>query len=137
MITFKAVTPKGTIVNEEVKSIYGTSVLGDFTLLPKHMPVVYQMVPCRIALTKEDGTKENFAMSTGFLYFDEDKATLLTDAFEPEDQIDVARAQAALQRAEDKLAHPTEEIDIPRAKRARTRAMVRLKVANLKNRKKS
>ena len=42
------------------------------------------------------------------------------------ENIDVARAQAAKKRAEDRLAHRTEEIDVDRARLALMRALIRL-----------
>jgi F-type H+-transporting ATPase subunit epsilon len=48
------------------------------------------------------------------------------------EEIDVARAQAAKERAEKRLAERTPEIDIDRARLALLRALNRLKVAGYK-----
>jgi F-type H+-transporting ATPase subunit epsilon len=57
------------------------------------------------------------------------KVILLADAVERPEEIDVARAQAAKERAEKRLVERTPDIDIDRARLALLRALNRLKVA--------
>jgi F-type H+-transporting ATPase subunit epsilon len=71
-------------------------------------------------------------MSGGFLMTDGKKVILLADAVERPEEIDVARAQAAKERAETRIAERTPDVDIDRARLALLRALNRLKVAGYK-----
>jgi F-type H+-transporting ATPase subunit epsilon len=72
-----------------------------------------------------------FSTSGGFLMTDGKKVILLADAVERPEEIDVARAQAAKERAEKRLTERTPDIDVDRAKAALLRALNRLKAAEL------
>jgi len=70
------------------------------------------------------------AVSGGFFEFGPDgRATLLADTAELPEEIDVARARAAYERAKERLRRPTPETDVRRAELALQRALARLHVA--------
>lgn len=129
MIWFKIVTPHGRYLEENVKKIHATSVAGQFTLLPNHMPVVMAMVPCKLTVEEEDGTMQDFAISGGFLHFDDNKAALLTDAIEGKAEIDIPRAQAAYRRARARMQKIDDEDQMKRTSLALARAINRLHVS--------
>ena len=58
-----------------------------------------------------------------------DRITILADAAERADEIDIARAEAAKKRAEEKLTNRTAETDAANAEAALRRSIARLKVA--------
>ena len=58
-----------------------------------------------------------------------DRVTILAQLAERADEIDVARAEAAKRRAEERLAKPTPDIDFERARIALMKSLVRLQVA--------
>jgi F-type H+-transporting ATPase subunit epsilon len=61
----------------------------------------------------------------------DDKVTILAEVAEPGEAIDRARAEAARDRAEDRLRRTQElDIDFERARAALTRSMIRLQVAS-------
>lgn len=130
MIELKVVTPKGHYLDETVKSIHAKSVMGEFTLLPNHMPIVMSLVPCRLTLTMANDSKEEYAISGGILHFDENKADLLTDAFEGKAEIDIPRAQAAYQRARARIDKHDDLTNMRRAELAMQRAINRLSITN-------
>ena len=70
-------------------------------------------------------------VSWGFAEVLPDRVTILVQASERPEEIDVERARRAKQRAEERLSKPAEaELDRERAQAALERAMARLEVAN-------
>lgn len=128
MIDLKIVTPHGRYLEEPVASIHAKSVMGEFTLLPNHMPIVMSLVPCKLTLAGEKGEKEEFAIAGGILHFDSNKASLLTDAIEGRKEIDIPRAQAAYKRARARLDSKDGNTDLRKAELALQRAINRLSV---------
>lgn len=128
MIELKVVTPRGRYLEEEVQSIHAKSVQGEFTLLPNHMPVVMALVPCRLHLVARDGEVQDYAISGGILHFDENRASLLTDAIEGRAEIDIPRAQAAYRRARKRLEKQTDQAEMRKAELALQRAINRLHI---------
>lgn len=129
MIDFKVVTPAGRYLDEEVASIHAKSVEGEFTLLPNHMPVIVSLVPCQLHLVSKDGQGKDYAISGGVLHFDNNKATLLTDAIEGRAEIDIPRAKAALARARKRLEKQSDLDEMRRSELALQRAINRLHVS--------
>jgi F-type H+-transporting ATPase subunit epsilon len=77
------------------------------------------------------GTEEySLAVSGGFLEVTPDHITILADAAERADEIDIARAEAAKKRAEESLVGRTAaEVDTANAEASLRRALARIKVA--------
>jgi F-type H+-transporting ATPase subunit epsilon len=74
------------------------------------------------------------AISGGFLEVRPDRIIILADAAERAEEIDIARAEAAKQRAQQRLTHPTPEVDLAQAEAALRRSLARLKVAEKRRR---
>lgn len=126
MIDLTIITPNGRYLSEPVQSIHARSVMGEFTILPHHMPIVMTLVPCRLTLVRENGEKEDFAISGGILHYDDTTAHLLTDAIEGRAEIDIPRAQAAYRRARKRLEKTDDTAAMHRAELAMQRAINRL-----------
>lgn len=67
------------------------------------------------------------AVFGGFLEIKDNQVNIVVPLAELADTIDIARAQSAKKRAEDRLASKSKEIDVDRAKLALQRALTRLK----------
>ncbi|MDE5757153.1 MAG: ATP synthase F1 subunit epsilon [Allobaculum sp.] len=130
MINLKIVTPNGRYLEQLVKSIHARSVMGEFTLLPNHMPIVMSLVPCRLRVINEKGETEDFAISGGVLHYDEAHAAILTDAIEGKAEIDTPRAQKAYIRARKRLEKHDDLTELRRNELALQRAINRLSVTN-------
>jgi len=125
----EVVTPERVVYSGEVKMVIARGVVGDLGILPNHMPLVtpLKIAPVRV---KTEGDKETqIAVSGGFMEVRGDKVTVLAEAAELPDQIDVERAKAALARAEQRLNERHPDLDIQRAELALQRARVRLQVS--------
>ena len=79
-----------------------------------------------------DNETEYVAVSGGFFEVRPDVVTILAQSAEIAETIDLARAQAAKARAEQRLAERKEAIDAQRAELALKRAMNRINVAEMK-----
>jgi len=127
--TLDIVTLKKVAFSEEIKSVSAPGTEGYFSILVNHTPFVSSLQAGVIRVTQPNGDTFAFSMSGGFLMTDGKKVILLADAVERPEEIDIARAQAAKERAEKRLTEKTSDIDIDRARLALLRALNRLKVA--------
>lgn len=127
----KIITHEKVVFDEEVDEIYTKGVDGEFGILKDHVPV---MAALDIGVTKVKKGDESKSYTTmgGVLQFKDNECIILTTTAECGDDIDVARAEAALRRAKERLAEHDASIDAKRAEAAVARAMARLK-ATLNN----
>lgn len=127
--TLDVVTLKRVVLSEPIESVVAPGSVGYFGILRGHTPFVTSLQTGITRITKPNGEKIILATSGGFLMTDGKKVILLADSAERPEEIDVARAQRARERAEKRLAERTPDIDLDRAKAALLRAINRLKVA--------
>lgn len=122
----KIITHEKVVFDENVDEIYTKTTDGEMGILKNHVPV---MAALDIGVTKaiKDNQLILFTTMGGVLQFKEDEALILTTTAERGDEIDVARAKDALNRAKARLADSEAEIDAKRAEAAVARAMARLK----------
>lgn len=127
----KIITHEKVVFDEDVDEIYTRGVDGEFGILKNHIPV---MAALDIGVTKIKKGEESKSYTTmgGVLQFKDNECIILTTTAECGDDIDVARAEAALRRAKERLADKDASIDSKRAEAAVARAMARLK-ATLNN----
>lgn len=122
----KIITHEKVVFDDNVDEIYTKTTDGEMGILKNHVPV---MAALDIGVTKaiKDNQPILFTTMGGVLQFKEDEALILTTTAERGDEIDVARAKEALNRAKARLADSEAEIDAKRAEAAVARAMARLK----------
>ncbi len=102
-------------------------------ILPGHTPLISTVAICKMTV-KIGSHKENYAVGGGVINVEKDKVTLILDSIESADEIDVARAQEAKKRAEERLSEATKNdaIDVNRAKLSLLRAINRINVGTNK-----
>ncbi len=124
-IKLDVVTAEKVIFSDDVDLVVAPGVEGQLGILPQHTPLMTMLQPGELRLKK--GGEESFLVITGgFLEVRPDRIIVLADAAERAEEIDIARAEEAKCRAEERLKeHPT-ELDVARAEAALRRAMVRL-----------
>lgn len=128
MIALRIVTPKGNYDNLEVKSIHIKSVEGEMTILSNHIPIFASIVPCKMILVSSKDETLDYAISGGFLHFENNEGLLLTDAIEGKGEIDYERAKKAYERARRRIEKKDSNTDMRRAELALQRAIIRMKV---------
>jgi F-type H+-transporting ATPase subunit epsilon len=102
---------------------------GYLGVMAGHAPLLARLLPGQVTVKLASGAEEVFAVSGGFVEAGPEHVTLLADTAERPEDIDVARAEAALERARQRLEHPAEGVDIDRARMALLRAEARLTTA--------
>ncbi|MFC4183768.1 F0F1 ATP synthase subunit epsilon [Saccharococcus thermophilus] len=130
-IKVSVVTPDGPVYEADVEMVSTKAKSGELGILPGHIPLVAPLEISAVRLKKE-GKTEYIAVSGGFLEVRPDKVTVLAQAAEKAEDIDVARAKAAKERAERRLQSKDDDIDFKRAELALKRAINRLNVAEMK-----
>jgi F-type H+-transporting ATPase subunit epsilon len=123
------VTPYSKVLDMEVDEVTATGKLGEFGVLPGHAPFLTSLKIGELAY-KNNGITEHMALNWGYFEIQDDKIIVLVETAEASDQIDVARAKAALGRAEEalkKLSPEDKQHKIYEA--AVERAVIRMQVA--------
>lgn len=123
-------TPTGKYLSSDVDFIKVTSSVAVLGILPNHAPIVTTLEICKLTLKK--GNEEfNYAIGGGVLNIKKDRsAVMLLNSIERSDEIDFNRANEAKTRAEDRLKNQQEDIDVARAKAALSRALNRLSLGD-------
>jgi len=133
-IKLEIVTAERQIFSDDVNVLVADGVEGQLGILPHHAPLMTMLKPGEL-LIRKDRDETYMAVTGGFLEVRPDKVIVLADACERAEEIDIARAEAAKQRAEEMLKAHRPEIDTARAEAALRRSLIRLKVAERKRRK--
>jgi F-type H+-transporting ATPase subunit epsilon len=132
-IFLEVVTPEKIVVSEDTQIVAAPGSLGEFGVLAGHTPFLTTLKTGSIRFTDADGQEHYVFVSGGFTEALPDKVTVLAESAERKRDIDLERAKAALQRAEQRLAadRSQQDIDFARAKAAMERAMVRIRLAGM------
>ncbi len=103
---------------------------GQLGVLPRHARIVTLLEPGEV-LTRKAGEETSLAISGGFAQIGPDSVTILSDAAEYAEDIDMDRAEEARRRAQERLADPrtTPDLELARAESALLRSMARIRVA--------
>ena len=130
MATFKLeiVTPEKMIFSGEVSSVLAWGVEGQLGILPHHAPLMTMLQPGDLVI-KKDGEEDTLTLSGGFLEVRPDKVVVLADACERAEEIDIARAEAAKQRAQEALKEAKSAVDAAAAEASLRRSLARLRAA--------
>lgn len=101
---------------------------GEIGVLAGHIPLTAILEPGVLRIHQEDGTKEA-ALHDGFVEIQKTKVTVLAESCEWPDEIDVARAREAKERAEKRIKSGREDVDMLRAELALKKALTRIDIA--------
>jgi F-type H+-transporting ATPase subunit epsilon len=124
------VTPERQLLRETVVEVTIPGLDGQLGILPGHAPLISELgigeLAYRTATSRQPTT---LAIVQGFAEVLPDRVTVLAETAERAEEIDLARAEAALVRAEERMASHDPEIDWDRAAIALQRAVIRIHVA--------
>jgi len=116
------------VLSEDVEEVLANTLAGQIGVLPHHAPLLTLLAPGELRLRR--GTEEiMLAVGGGFLEVDNNQVVVLADSAERSEEIDIARAEEARQRAAARLSARTPEVDMQRAQAALARSLARLRVA--------
>ena len=98
-IKFKIVTPERTVFEDEIDQVTLPTREGEITVLPEHIPLIAVLVPGELVI-KQNGKEVAMAVSGGMVEVRKNELTILADTAERAEEIDLARAEEARQKAE-------------------------------------
>ena len=127
-IQLNIVSAERSLVDERVDEVEIPAADGYFGVLPGHTPLLALLGLGE--LWYRQGSEKHFLLiAFGFAEVLPDRVTILAQVAEKPDEIDVARAEAAKKRAEERLAQPVADMDFERARIAMLRSLIRLQVS--------
>lgn len=127
-VHLEIVTPDKLFFNEEVDMVIAKGIEGDLAILKGRAPITTPLKIGKVRIFQE-GKERMAAVVDGYLTALNDKVTIVTDAAEWPEEIDVDRAMEAKKRAEARLNSKDSDIDVLRAEAALRRAINRLEVS--------
>jgi F-type H+-transporting ATPase subunit epsilon len=127
-LALEIVTPERPLVRETVAEVALPGTEGELGILPGHTPLLTTL-KVGVLWYRQGETKHYVAVSQGFAEVLPDRVTVLAQGAERAEDIDVARAEAAKQRAELRLTKPGPDTDLELARDALAKATVRLQAA--------
>lgn len=124
------VTPERKFFSGQVEMVILKTPEGEMGILQGHVPMVVAVAigPLKI---KKDGEWLEAVLTEGFMEVKQDKTVILTDTAEWPNEIDVNRAKAAKERAEERLQRQISQLEYYRSQAALARALARLKVTKV------
>ena len=136
-IKLEIVSPDKVVYTADISMLIVRYTGGELGILPNHAPLVTGLVPhaMRVRLGA-DRDEQLIAVAGGFMEVTPQKITVLATAAELPIDIDINRAQQAMERAKKRIAEfhngsatITEDIQVKRAEFALQRAVARLRAA--------
>lgn len=129
-IRCEIVSQDRTVFQGDVDIVVLPGVAGEMGILPHHAPVL-AILKYGVIKVRQNGKEQLFAVAGGMAEVQPDVVTILADAAENVEDIDITRAQAAKKRAEDALANlkPEDHDAYLRMEAALRRSNLRLEVA--------
>ena len=119
------ITPDRVFYTGDATMIEFNTVNGEIGVYKHHIPLTTVLAPGIVTITNGD-EKKTAAVHAGFAEILGEKVTLLAEVAEWPDEIDLARAEAAKERAEERLSNKSANLDVARAELALRRALVRI-----------
>ena len=135
-IRLDIVTAERVVFSDEVDVVVAPGVEGQLGILPHHAPLM-TILEAGELLARKSGEEFSLVISGGFLEVRPDRIIILADAAERATEIDIARAEAAKQRAQERLRTHPPAVDAAQAEAALRRALARIKVAEKRRKRKS
>ena len=121
----RIITPDKVFYEGDVEMTEFNTTEGEIGIYRNHVPMTVIIKPGVLTITESEGEKKA-ALHAGFVEILPDKVTILAEAIEWPDEIDLERAQSAEERARERIAARGEGIDLDRASVALQRALARI-----------
>ena len=125
-LRLEVITPEQVALRVESTSVIVPGVDGQLGILRNHAPLLAGLKPGVVTYKTEHGT-EKLVVSGGFIEVAQNVVSILAPAAEKSTEIDFERAEAAKKRALERIAKK-EGVDMARAQAALARANARLSV---------
>ena len=127
LFTLRIITPDRVFYEGEASMVEFNTTEGEIGIYKQHVPTTVIISPGILTITEEGGMKEA-ALHAGFAEILQDEVVILAEIIEWPEEIDAGRAEAAKERAEERIRSKKPETDILRAETALQRALARIHV---------
>lgn len=129
LMKLQVICPDRIFYEGEVSMVELNTTEGEIGIYPRHIPLTSILAPGILTITEDDRLR-NAALHSGFVQILPEKVTVMAEAAEWPDEIDLNRAEAARDRAEERIKTKDSRTDIARAETALQRAIARINVIN-------
>jgi F-type H+-transporting ATPase subunit epsilon len=134
-IRCEIVTAERTVFEGDVDMVLAPGIEGQLGILPKHAPLMTSLTFGELVIHRENQPDEFIAIGGGFMEVGPEHVIILADSAERAEEIDIAAAEEARQRAQQTMEQKQrEDVDFVRAEAALRRSAIRLKVARRRRR---
>lgn len=127
--TLKIITPDRELFEGEVSKTMIPTNDGNIEIYNNHTPIAVITVPNKTEFIDESGNKKVLFTSSGVVTFKDNTLTFCCESGEWPEDIDIARAEEAKKRAENRIKDSS-KFDEKRAKLALSRALTRISIKN-------
>ena len=129
LFSINIATPEGKMFSGEISSCTAQGANGKFQVLTDHAPLISMIDVGEMKIELDNNKIEFLSTSGGFLEVENNEMNVVVETAEWAKDIDIERAKAAKERAEQRLEEK-KDIDVDRASAALLRALSRLNVAS-------
>lgn len=126
----QVITVERVVYSDDVDMVLAPGAEGQLGILPRHAYLLSALTQGVLVVRKAGEEDEYIAIGGGFMEVGPDYVTVLADAAERAEDIDLARAEAARKRAEALLEQKLDRIEFAKAEAALRRAASRIDAAN-------
>ena len=130
MFQVKIITPDRIFYTGEAEMVEFNTTDGAIGVYKNHIPVTTVLAPGALIIHEAEGVKVA-AIHAGFAEILGSQVTFLAEIAEWPEEIDVARAEKAKERAEGRLAAKEADVDLARAEFALRKALTRINVKGM------
>jgi F-type H+-transporting ATPase subunit epsilon len=127
--TLSVVAPDREVLDQQVASLIAPGASGYFGVFAGHEPIVAALQPGLVEYTDLTGNRHYVCISGGFAEVTGTRVTILADAAERAQDVDVKRAEASLEQARKSLRGDDSEMTRENAVEAERRAIARLRAS--------
>lgn len=121
----RIITPDRIFYEGQAEMVEFDTTEGEIGVLPGHIPLTVIIKPGILTIYEPESEKKA-ALHAGFAEILQESVTILAEIIEWPCEIDMERASAARDRAEERLRTKTPQTDIARAETALQRAIARI-----------
>ena len=129
LLDIEIVTAEKTIFSGQASLIQIPGIEGELGILPSHAPIITELDPGEV-LIKNEKEVLSLVLSGGFVEVFNDKVTILADAAERTNEIDIEKTKEAIEKAEKIVESKGSDIDIQKALFVIRASKTQLRVAN-------
>ena len=126
-IHIKVIQPNQIRIDKKYDHVIVPGVDGDFGISFDHTPFITKIRTGILQLFQNEKCEE-YAIHDGFVTVENNVITIVCDTIEKKDEIDIERAKASRERAEERLKSSKENINFRRAEASLKKALVRLEL---------